>query len=82
MSIKGLVVEKVLVVPTAEIASECYVGLIMGPRDPAPVFMVSAAGGVDIEEVAAKTAREDHRLRWIRAMACWRTGARARAQAL
>lgn len=55
MTIKGLVVEKVLVVPIADIASESYLGLIMDRESQRPVFMVSAAGGVDIEEVAATT---------------------------
>jgi succinyl-CoA synthetase beta subunit len=55
MTIKGLTVEKVLVVPTADIASESYVGVIMDRATQRPVFMVSSAGGVDIEEVAAKT---------------------------
>ena len=58
MSIKGLVVQKVLVVPAADIASESYVGLIMDRETQRPVFMVSAAGGMDIEEVAATTACE------------------------
>jgi succinyl-CoA synthetase beta subunit len=53
MTIKGLPVRKVLVVPAADIASESYVGLIMDRESQRPVFMVSAAGGVDIEEVAA-----------------------------
>lgn len=55
MTIKGLVVERVLVAPAAEIASESYVGLIMDRETQRPVFMVSSAGGVDIEEVAATT---------------------------
>lgn len=62
MTIKGLVVEKVLVVPTADIASESYVGLIMDRETQRPVFMVSAAGGVDIEEVAATTPEKIVRL--------------------
>jgi succinyl-CoA synthetase beta subunit len=62
MTIKGLVVQKVLVVPTADIASESYVGLIMDRETQAPVFMVSAAGGVDIEEVAATTPEKIVRL--------------------
>ena len=52
MEIKGLTVEKVLIAPAAEIASEAYVGIIMDRESKAPVFMVSAAGGIDIEEVA------------------------------
>ena len=62
MQIKGLTVQKVLVVPAAEIASESYVGLIMDRETQRPVFMVSAAGGVDIEEVAAKTPEKIIRL--------------------
>jgi succinyl-CoA synthetase beta subunit len=55
MTINGFTVNKVLVVPAADIATESYVGLIMDRDTQRPVFMVSAAGGVDIEEVAAKT---------------------------
>ena len=62
MTIKGLVVQKVLVVPAAEIASESYVGLIMDRETQRPVFMVSAAGGIDIEEVAAATPEKIIRL--------------------
>ncbi|MDH5284168.1 MAG: acetate--CoA ligase family protein, partial [Gemmatimonadota bacterium] len=62
MTIKGLVVQKILVVPAAEIASEAYVGLIMDRASQRPVFMVSPAGGIDIEEVAAKTPDRIRRL--------------------
>jgi len=62
MQINGLTVQKVLVVPAAEIASESYVGLIMDRETQRPVFMVSSAGGVDIEEVAAKTPEKIVRL--------------------
>jgi succinyl-CoA synthetase beta subunit len=55
MQIKGLTVEKVLVTPAADIASEAYVGIIVDRAAKKPVFMVSPAGGIDIEEVAAKT---------------------------
>ena len=55
MKIKGLTVTKVLVVPATEIASEAYVGVIVDRVTRSPVFMVSPAGGIDIEEVAAKT---------------------------
>ena len=62
LTIKGLPVTKVLVVPAATIASETYVGLIMDRESQRPVFMVSAAGGVDIEEVAATTPEKITRL--------------------
>jgi len=55
MQIKGLPVLKVLVTPAADIASEAYVGIILDRASKKPVFMVSPAGGIDIEEVAAKT---------------------------
>ena len=55
MKIKGLTVTKVLVVPATDIASEAYVGVIVDRVTRSPVFMVSPAGGIDIEEVAAKT---------------------------
>jgi len=63
MQIKGLTVEKVLVTPAEEIASEAYVGVILDRASKAPVFMVSPAGGIDIEEVAAKTPDKIKRVR-------------------
>lgn len=62
MTIKGLTVQKVLVAPAAEIASESYVGIIVDRTTQRPVLMVSPAGGIDIEEVAAKTPEKIHRL--------------------
>jgi succinyl-CoA synthetase beta subunit len=62
MTIKGLVVQKVLVVPAVDIATESYAGLIMDRESQRPVFMVSAAGGVDIEEVAATAPEKIARL--------------------
>jgi succinyl-CoA synthetase beta subunit len=53
MQIKGLTVEKVLIAPAEDIASEAYVGLILDRASKAVVWMVSSAGGIDIEEVAA-----------------------------
>ncbi len=55
LTIKGLPVKKVLVTPAADIASEAYVGIIVDRGSKRAVFMASAAGGIDIEEVAAKT---------------------------
>lgn len=52
MTIKDLPVEKVLVTPAEDIETEAYVGIIMDRSTKRPVFMVSAEGGVDIEEVA------------------------------
>ncbi|HEX3269475.1 MAG TPA: ADP-forming succinate--CoA ligase subunit beta [Ktedonobacterales bacterium] len=52
MDIKGLTVEKVLVTPKIEIAEEYYLGVALDRANQAPVAIVSAAGGVDIEQVA------------------------------
>lgn len=62
MSIKGLVVTRVLVAQAADIASESYVGIIVDRVSKRPVVMVSPAGGIDIEEVAATTP---HRIRKV-----------------
>ncbi|HWV57539.1 MAG TPA: ADP-forming succinate--CoA ligase subunit beta [Longimicrobiales bacterium] len=55
MEIKGLRVNKVLVAPAEDIASECYAGIVVDRASKRPVFMVSREGGVDIEEVAARS---------------------------
>jgi succinyl-CoA synthetase beta subunit len=52
MKIKDLTVERVLVTPAEDIASEAYVGLIVDRGSKKAVYMVSSEGGVDIEEVA------------------------------
>jgi succinyl-CoA synthetase beta subunit len=62
MQIKGLTVDRVLVTPAEEIASEAYVGVIVDRASRAPVFMVSREGGVDIEEVAARSPQAIRRL--------------------
>ncbi len=61
LSIKGLPVQKVLVTPAADIASEAYVGIIVDRASKRAVFMASPAGGIDIEEVAAKTPEKIRR---------------------
>jgi succinyl-CoA synthetase beta subunit len=62
MEIKGLVVKKVLVTECKEIASEAYLGVIVDRRSKKPVIMVSAAGGIDIEEVAKETPEKIFKL--------------------
>jgi succinyl-CoA synthetase beta subunit len=62
MRIKGLTVRQVLVTPAVNIASESYLGIIVDRVSQRPVVMVSAAGGIDIEEVAAQTPERIHRL--------------------
>ena len=62
MKIKDLPVLTVLVTPAADIATEAYAGIIIDRASKRAVFMVSPAGGIDIEEVAAKTPDKIMRL--------------------
>ena len=55
MSIKGSTVRKVLVEAGAAIRHEAYLGIIVDRAVKGISFIVSAAGGVDIEEVAARS---------------------------
>ncbi|MGD8457717.1 MAG: ADP-forming succinate--CoA ligase subunit beta [Anaerolineales bacterium] len=55
MKIKGLIVRKVLVDEAVDIDNEIYLGITNDRSARNPVLMASSAGGVDIEEVAAKT---------------------------
>jgi len=52
MDIKGYTVEKVLIGNAVDIDKEFYVGLINDRNSKSVVLMVSAEGGVEIEEVA------------------------------
>jgi succinyl-CoA synthetase beta subunit len=62
MDIKGLKVGKVLITDAVDIVTESYVGIIIDRASKAPVIMVSPAGGIDIEEVAAKTPEKIFKL--------------------
>jgi len=55
MEIKGLPVRKILVDEAAAIDTEIYLGITNDRAARKPVMMASAAGGVDIEEVARET---------------------------
>jgi succinyl-CoA synthetase beta subunit len=55
MEIKGLPVRKVLIDEAVGITKEIYLGITNDRAARRPVMMASAAGGVDIEEVAAQT---------------------------
>ncbi|GIU78834.1 MAG: succinate--CoA ligase [ADP-forming] subunit beta [Bryobacteraceae bacterium] len=52
---EGRLVRTVLVEETLPIAQELYAGIVLDRAQGKPVLMASAAGGMDIEEVAAKT---------------------------
>jgi len=57
MTIKGITVRTVLVEPGIDIKQELYVAIMMDRGTKGPLVIASAAGGMDIEEVA-KTAPE------------------------
>jgi succinyl-CoA synthetase beta subunit len=61
MEIKGLPVRKLLVGDCVDVADEYYVGIIVDRKTQKPVIMVSAAGGVDIEQVARETPEKIHK---------------------
>ncbi len=63
MEIRGLAVGRVLVSPTEDIATEAYAGILVDREGQCPVLMVSAEGGIDIEEVAATDPGAIHKLR-------------------
>jgi succinyl-CoA synthetase beta subunit len=52
---EGRIVQRLLVEETLPIERELYLGIVLDRVQGKPVFMASAAGGMEIEEVAAKT---------------------------
>ncbi len=78
MNLKGLTVKKVLVEQGLNIAKEYYLGMILDRDSKRIVVMVSSEGGVDIEEVAARSPEKiakctisptvglaDHQIRYL-----------------
>src|SRR5262249_15111291 len=51
----GRKVQKVYIEEGLDIRRELYLGIVIDRQTGRPVFMASASGGMDIEEVAAKT---------------------------
>jgi len=52
---EGRLVNKVLVEQAQEIEKELYLGIVLDRTSAQPVLMMSSAGGMEIEEVAART---------------------------
>src|SRR5215813_3504140 len=52
---EGRIVNRLLIEETLPIERELYLGIVLDRVQGKPVFMASAAGGMEIEEVAAKT---------------------------
>jgi succinyl-CoA synthetase beta subunit len=55
LTIKGLPVRRVLVARAAEIARELYLAIVLDRAKKLPLIMLSAEGGVEIEQVARET---------------------------
>jgi succinyl-CoA synthetase beta subunit len=53
--LEGRIVQRLLIEETLPIERELYLGIVLDRMQGKPVFMASAAGGMEIEEVAAKT---------------------------
>ncbi|OIP85071.1 MAG: succinate--CoA ligase subunit beta [Porphyromonadaceae bacterium CG2_30_38_12] len=62
MDIKGCTVEKVLVADAVDIKKEYYVGLTIDRNTKSVLFMASAEGGVEIEEVAKVNPDAIHKI--------------------
>src|SRR6201997_5369172 len=52
---EGRIVRRLLIEETLPIEQELYLGILVDRGEGKPVFMASAAGGMDIEQVAAET---------------------------
>src|SRR5947209_7858051 len=54
---EGKIVQRLLIEETLPIERELYLGIVVDRATARPVFMASASGGMEIEEVAAKDPR-------------------------
>lgn len=62
MNIKGFTVRKVLLDEAANIRDEIYLAILIDRSRRLPMLMASAAGGMDIEQVAAETPEKIFRI--------------------
>lgn len=72
LKIKGITVKKVLLEAAAQIAKEFYIGITLDRAAKKIVYIVSQAGGIDIEEVA-KTAPEKITKVYLDPLKGWQT---------
>src|ERR1700740_929850 len=59
---EGRVVSRVLIEERLQMTRELYLSIVLDRASGKPVMMASAAGGMDIEEVAATTPGQIHRV--------------------
>ena len=62
MEIKGLIVDRVMVAEAVDIAAEYYFSFAVDRNAKSVVMILSREGGVEIEEVAAKTPDKIHKI--------------------
>lgn len=62
MNIKGFTVRKILLDEAADIRDEIYLAVLIDRSRRLPMLMASAAGGMDIEQVAAETPEKIFRI--------------------
>ena len=62
LEIKGYPVEKVLVCDAVEIAREIYLGMVLDRSKQGVTLMLTAEGGVEIEELAASSPEAIHKM--------------------
>lgn len=62
MNIKGFIVDRIQVGSAVNIAAEYYVSYVVDRKTKSTLLMLSREGGVDIEEVAAKTPEKIHKM--------------------
>ncbi|AQT77083.1 ADP-forming succinate--CoA ligase subunit beta [Chlamydia gallinacea] len=55
---EALPVEKVLITPLVDIATEYYIAIYVDRKHRCPAIILSKAGGIDIEEVASKSPEQ------------------------
>jgi succinyl-CoA synthetase beta subunit len=55
MTIKGLIVRKILVEEAVSISQEIYIAIVNDRNSQKPILIASGAGGVEIEEIAQKS---------------------------
>lgn len=79
---QGRLVKKVLVEEASEIEKELYLGIVLDRSTGRPVIMASTEGGMDIEEVAAKTPEKLLKVPVDPAIGVWPSTARRIAYGL
>jgi succinyl-CoA synthetase beta subunit len=62
MNIRGFIVDRVIVAPAVNIASEFYLSYVVDRSAKSVVMILSKEGGVDIEQVALKTPEKIYKI--------------------